>query len=310
MKIFNRFCALFLAVIIFTTNLAQAGTIQADQWQRVEKIVSVFNRLTPQDKMQLLAAVIRQRTDLTAIEKEQKIKLLASTEAPTLKANKGSVGLTWKEHQVTITPVKGSVVKINGVEVDLGQGKFNQSLQEVEKVLTKKSVSLIDLFIAPAYADAEDEKKFYGVLLGLMVLGVAAIIFPVTTMIGTLIGVPIAFGAAFLAKIFKESSPEEAQEFCREMRKQVRSMDQSSPDEIRNLQQEILEVKTELKGSEDCLEDAKQSSACSKAEDCLLSVESELSQLLTGTVNSSRQSGKDSPDSKTGTKSRSNATDQ
>jgi hypothetical protein len=148
---FLRLLSLTLVFIITTQRLSFASTILLPYSpQVVEQMVNSYNALSQEErktefdrlKQQLSAA------DQLFIEKNVPVQ---DIQWPDMKFENGDIGFTFQEKTVFFSVLDGKMT-IQGKTLDLRGKTFETSASELEKLLTQKSTSLIDLLIPSAYA--------------------------------------------------------------------------------------------------------------------------------------------------------------
>lgn len=309
MKIFKQFFTLLFVGIFFTQNIVQATSPQTpDVKMKIEKFVKTFNGMSNQGRIELLKTHLHQRTDIPQNIKQEKINLLSKLTIPELTMVKRGVTFTWQKQVVTITPVKKSIVQINGVEVDIGMGKFTQSLDQLELLFSKRSASFLDLFVSPAYADPILESP--GVSLALLALCVGAAFAAEATMLLLLIGVPVATAVLLITELFKGSKKDQIESLCQDLRDEAKSIDNFSINEIMDLKSAISQAQNEIKADEECFSDEKLKTVCDRAESCLTNLNNDLSIILSTVNTNERNITKDQQNSTSKPKVQKDATAQ
>lgn len=148
---FLRLLSLALVFIITTQRLSFGSTILLPYSpQVVEQMVKGYNALSQDErrnefdrlKQQLSAA------DQLFIEKNIPVQEI---QWPDMKFENGDIGFTFQGKTVFFSVMDGKM-SVQGKALDLRNKSFEASTVELEKLLTQKSTSLVDLLIPSAYA--------------------------------------------------------------------------------------------------------------------------------------------------------------
>lgn len=269
MQKFFSYLAFILSVVIQVQSMAWAtGSQTLEGKALVAKFVEFYNGLSDKGKVEAFTKMLAKRPEEDRAFIKRSLGDFSKIKFPELVQKAGSIVFTWQKHEVVITPVKGSLFNVNGVQVDAAPGKFSELEKHVDAIFPKKTVKLIDFLMAPAYAGS-----FWGgmVIAGIfgMILGLcmAPELF-VLSAIGTVV-------AGFLAHDYKKQA-DAFEKLCSDLRQKLSNLPaDASPDKILKAKQEISRTKIDLITDPRC-SGGEYYAVCDRVRECLSSLLSEL----------------------------------
>lgn len=160
------FCFILTLVFFVQTNAWAIGTAAPYTTEVMEKLVERYNSLSHEQKI----AEIR-KSFSTAPEADKKFIEKTLKEMPKagflkLKVVKGKIVANNEGQEVSFIQKSPNKISIKGKDIEWKPGQLEQAFKQIEKLLTTQEVSIMDLFISPAYAVAPIV-AIYGMLLAI-----------------------------------------------------------------------------------------------------------------------------------------------
>lgn len=183
MKKTSVFLNFFFALTIFFQSQAQAsGILLPYSPEVIQEIVSNYNKLSQHARKQQFLALLKQSPAADQQFFQQHESEMEKLHWPDLLYKDGKFHLSSHGTQLGFH-LEGSVMTVKGENISLTPGNLKTAVEKLEKLLEKKSFSLMNLFISSAYA-----LGFVAILLALAAIAVVAFVLaPAFTMVKTTI---------------------------------------------------------------------------------------------------------------------------
>lgn len=299
MKCIHQVLSVIMAVVIFTQGTAWAtGAYTIENKARLEMFVKHFNSLSSERKLKYVNKMLETRPMVDQNFIKENLGDLSKVRFPELNWVKDSVTLTWQKQDVIFTPIKGAQFKINDIEIDFSSGKFAEAGAQIEKIFSKKNVTVMDLVLSSAYAGNG----------GMTIIGIVLLIVGLATFGLGLAGIYAAsalMGSGLIAMISGALSPAENSKkpksdsndlgeainsLCEDANKEFDSLQgDASTDEISDFKESIRDSRNNLMGSLTCMNgNSNQFKICNQVKACLDNLENKIDRNFNAINNGSR----------------------
>lgn len=253
MKFFSLLIHLLLIVSFLVQGQAQASTILLPNSPEVVKaLVQNFNKLSQAERQQQVLSGLSQASENDRAFFAPHVEDLKKIQWPDLQYEDDKFSFVDETTKLTFE-FKNNILKFNGEIIVIAPDELQNAFRKIEKSLQKKSTSVMDLFISPAYA--------------LPVVLIAL--------------VTVAFAAFILAPAFDKVQTTIAKVQCHKIMKEIEAQDvsqltQRQADELMGKVRRILAKTREGLNSEKCSENPSHCSELKENRRCYEVVEAEL----------------------------------
>lgn len=291
---FRLFSFILSFVFLVQSTAWATGAETLEQKAVLHEFVVFYNSLSAPAKKAELKKMLKLRTaeDQKFISKS--LGDLSKINLPQLKLVDDALTFTWDKKNITMKPVQGTVMEINGKKIDFAPGKYEMAVDELQAMFSQKSFSLMDLFITPAYAGVDTVVVGAAVTVAGIIAIIAGIYLATIVGLTLVIGGIISFFGGIATMTSNASGDKKVASLCDTAREKWNELSGgTTAEQLLEIKKALVDAKSKLIGDPACIGgDDERMAICNNVTACLDNLTNEINKMQ-GAENSSRGQVKD-----------------